>query len=272
MAQSLRLLDRERLSQKNQPPPLRPVNAAGLSPLAPAEVPPAGPSLLRNSLALLSGVSAGRSEHEYLPGECIFLQGHPANAVFYIEHGEIKLSVVARNGKQAIVDILGEHAFFGEGCLAGEPVRVATAVAVQRSTIVRLEKRALLGLFRRVPLVAEEFITQLASRNLRMQADLADHIFNSSEKRLARLLLNMARVTHRSAALAPIPRISQETLAEMVGTTRSRVSFFLNRFRECGFITYDRSAIHVHRSLFTVLAADKTDDLAPAPDPESASS
>jgi len=269
MAQSLRLPDRDRLSQKNQLPTLRAVTGAGPISLMPPEPMPRGPSLLRNSLALLAGVSAGRSEHEYLPGECIFLQGQPANAVFFIEHGEVKLSVVARNGKQAIVDILGEHAFFGEGCLAGEPVRVATAVAVQRSIVVRLEKRALLGLFRRVPVVAEEFITQLASRNLRMQADLADHIFNSSEKRLARLLINMARIGPRSADFAPIPRTSQETLAEMVGTTRSRVSFFLNRFRECGFISYDRSAIHVHRSLLTVLATGQADEPAPDPAPES---
>lgn len=204
---------------------------------------------------LLAGLTVGRSEREYGPNETIFLQGETASAVFYIESGEVKLGVVSRNGKQAIVDILGENAFFGEGCLAGEPVRVVTAVTVKRSKIIRLEKRALLTLFQRDPSVAQEFITQLASRNLRMQADLADHIFNSSEKRLARLLLNLARAG-KSPGLGVIPRISQETLAEMVGTTRSRVSFFLNRFRECGFITYNRSAIHVNRSLLSVLSRD----------------
>jgi CRP/FNR family transcriptional regulator, cyclic AMP receptor protein len=219
-----------------------------------------GPSPF-NPSQLLAGFPAGRSERDYSPNESIFLQGDPANAVFYIERGEVKLSVISKNGKQAIVDILGENAFFGEGCLAGEPVRVATAIALQRSMIIRLEKRALLGMFQRVPSVAEEFITQLASRNLRMQADLADHIFNSSEKRLARLLLNLAKAGKHPGLLGVIPRISQETLAEMVGTTRSRVSFFLNRFRECGFISYNRSAIEVHRSLLSVLSGHEASDL-----------
>jgi CRP/FNR family transcriptional regulator, cyclic AMP receptor protein len=205
---------------------------------------------------LLAGFTVGRSEHEYHANRTVFLQGEPANAVFYIESGEVKLSVVSRNGKQAIVDILGESAFFGEGCLAGEPVRVATAVTLQRSKIIRLEKRVLLDLFQRVPSIAEEFITQIASRNLRMQADLADHIFNSSEKRLARLLFNLAREAKHPGRHGVIPRISQETLAEMVGTTRSRVSFFLNRFRECGFITYNRTAIQVNPSLLSVLSHD----------------
>ena len=215
---------------------------------------------LFNPSQLLADFPTGKTEREYSPNETIFLQGDPANAVFYIERGEVKLSVISKNGKQAIVDILGENAFFGEGCLAGEPIRVATAIALHRAMIIRLEKRSLLGLFQRIPSVAEEFITQLASRNLRMQADLADHIFNSSEKRLARLLLNMAKAGKRPGLLGVIPRISQETLAEMVGTTRSRVSFFLNRFRECGFISYDRSAIHVHRSLLNVLAREQSSD------------
>jgi CRP/FNR family transcriptional regulator, cyclic AMP receptor protein len=207
---------------------------------------------------LLSNSPVGRSERKYSPAETIFLQGDTANAVFYIESGEVKLSVVSKNGKQAIVDILGENTFFGEGCLAGEPIRVVTAIALQRSKIIRLEKRALLGLFQRVPTVAEEFISQLASRNLRMQADLADHIFNSSEKRLARLLLNLARISNSPGSLGVIPRMSQETLAEMVGTTRSRISFFLNRFRECGFISYSRNSIQVHRSLLGVLSRDQS--------------
>ena len=205
---------------------------------------------------LLSSSPAGRSEREYAPNETVFLQGEPANAVFYIDRGEVKLSVLSRDGKQAIVDILGEDAFFGEGCLAGEPIRVVTAIALQRSKIIRLEKRALLSLFHRIPTVAEEFISQLASRNLRMQADLADHIFNSSEKRLARLLLNMAQASNRSGQLGVIPVISQETLADMVGTTRSRISFFMNRFRKLGFVTYNRSAIQVKRSLLNVLSRD----------------
>lgn len=207
---------------------------------------------------VLSSLLLGKSERDYLSNETIFLQGEPANAVFFVERGEVKLSVLSKNGKQAIVDILGENTFFGEGCLAGEPIRVVTAIALQRSKIIRVEKRALLGLFQRVPTVAEEFISQLASRNLRMQADLADHIFNSSEKRLARLLVNLARAGKSAGSIQVIPRMSQETLADMVGTTRSRVSFFLNRFRECGFISYNRNSIQVHRSLLGVLSRDKT--------------
>ena len=205
---------------------------------------------------LLVGLPIRRSVREYPPNETVFLQGDPANAVFYIERGEVKLSVLSKNGKQAIVDILGENAFFGEGCLAGEPIRVVTAIALQRSEIIRLEKRDLLTLFQRVPRVAEEFISQLASRNLRMQAELADHIFNSSEKRLARLLLNLAKMDRAAGFLGVIRNVNQETLAEMVGTTRPRVSFFLNRFRGCGFINYDRTSIQVHRSLLSVLSAD----------------
>jgi len=213
---------------------------------------------IANSRQPLPNLPVGRSERGYSPNETIFLQGEPANAVFYIEHGEVKLSVLSKNGKQAIVDILGENTFFGEGCLAGEPIRVVSAIALQRSRIIRLEKRALLGLFQRVPTVAEEFISQLASRNLRMQADLADHIFNSSEKRLARLLLNLAKIGGSAGSMGVIPRMSQETLAEMVGTTRSRISFFLNRFRKCEFISYDRTSLQVHRSLLSVLSRGKS--------------
>lgn len=231
--------------------------ASELEPIAgdPADIEPAGTVAHPHLVQIFSGIDVGACVRHYLPGDNIFLQGDPANAVFYIERGEVKLGVVSTNGKQAIVDILAERSFFGEGCLAGEPVRVVTAIAVQPCTIIRLEKRALLSLFHRSPSVAEEFIGQLASRNLRMQADLADHIFNSSEKRLARLLLNMARPGKRQGGV--IPHVTQEMLAEMVGTTRSRVSFFLNRFRECGYISYNRNALQVHRSLLTVLSGDK---------------
>lgn len=226
------------------------------APSDPDFVPPAMPARPRLPPdQLLAGIDVGTCVREYSPNETIFFQGDPANAVFYIERGEVKLGVVSRGGKQAIVDILGENSFFGEGCLAGEPVRAVTAIAVRQTTVIRLEKRVLFALFHRSPSVAEEFISQLASRNVRMQADLADHIFNSSEKRLARLLLNMAKGRKRQGGL--IPHVTQETLAEMVGTTRPRISFFLNRFRECGFISYNRNAIQVHRSLLTVLSPEK---------------
>lgn len=217
-------------------------------------------SAVPNRRELLASLASVKSEREYAPNETIFSQGELADAVFYIDHGEVKLSVLSPNGKQAIVDIRGEDAFFGEGCLAGEPIRVVTAIALQRSRIIRLEKGTLLNLFQRVPAVAEAFISQLASRNLRMQADLADHIFNSSEKRLARLLLNMARDNKRSGESDVIPMISQETLADMIGTTRSRISFFMNRFRKLGLVTYNRSGIKVSQSLESVLSSEVASD------------
>lgn len=214
----------------------------------------------RDRRELLASLAPVKSEREYAPNETIFSQGELANAVFYIDRGEVKLSVVSPNGKQAIVDILGQDAFFGEGCMAGEPIRVVTAIALKRSKIIRLENSTLLNLFQRVPGVAEAFISQLASRNLRMQADLADHIFNSSEKRLARLLLNMARDKKRFGGSDVLPTISQETLADMVGTTRSRINFFMNRFRKLGLITYNRRGIQVSKSLATVLSSDIVPD------------
>lgn len=213
-----------------------------------------------NPREVLMGLQVGRSVREYPSNETVFFQGDTANAVFYVERGEVKLSVLSKNGKQAIVDIIGENAFFGEGCLAGEPVRVATAITLQSSRIIRLEKRALFALFRSDPLIAEVFVSQLASRNLRMQADLADHIFNSSEKRLARLLLNLAKTERRPGIVGVISGISQETLAEMVGTTRPRVSYFLNRFRDLGFISYTRNAIEVRNSLKDAVSREKATD------------
>ena len=198
-------------------------------------------------------LSAGKTAQVYLAEECVFSQGDAADAVFYVQSGKVKLTVVAKSGKEAVIAILSQASFFGEGCLAGQPIRMATASADQKSTIVRVEKHAMVELLHREPVFAEQFLAYLLSRNIRMEADLVDHLFNSSEKRLARLLLLMANFGQESKPLPLIARVSQETLAEMIGTTRSRVSFFMNRFREMGFIEYNGGGVNVHSSLVSVV-------------------
>jgi CRP/FNR family cyclic AMP-dependent transcriptional regulator len=234
----------------------RPIFALKLIP-SPTEIapPPAGPSAFDPSL-LLAKLGTGKTRQEYQADEAVFSQGNAADATFYIQSGKVKLTVVSKRGKEAVVAILPEHSFFGEGCLAGQPVRMSTASALQRSIIVRVEKSVMLGLLHREPEFAERFLAYLLSRNLRMEADLVDHLFNSSEKRLARLLLLMANFGQESKPIPLIAKISQETLAEMVGTTRSRVSFFMNRFRDMGFIEYNSSGMHVHSSLVSVVLHD----------------
>jgi CRP-like cAMP-binding protein len=198
-------------------------------------------------------LSAGKTAQVYLAEECVFHQGDAADAVFYVQSGRVKLTVVSKSGKEAVIAILSQASFFGEGCLAGQPIRMATASADQKSTIVRVEKRAMVELLHREPVFAEQFLAYLLSRNVRMEADLVDHLFNSSEKRLARLLLLMANFGQESKPIPLIARVSQETLAEMIGTTRSRVSFFMNRFREMGFIDYNGGGVNVHSSLVSVV-------------------
>jgi CRP-like cAMP-binding protein len=205
---------------------------------------------------LLEKLSAGKTTKVYLAEEAIFSQGGAADTVFYIQSGRVKLTVVSNTGKEAVIAILQQACFFGEGCLAGQLLRMATATADEKSTIVRIEKRAMIALLHREPEFAEGFLAYLLSRNIRMEADLVDHLFNSSEKRLARLLLLMANFGQESKPIPLIARISQETLAEMVGTTRSRVSFFMNRFREMGFIEYDGTGVNVHSSLVSVVLHD----------------
>jgi CRP-like cAMP-binding protein len=179
-----------------------------------------------------------------------------ADAVFYIQSGKVKLTAVSKRGKEAVVAILPEASFFGEGCLAGQPLRMATATAVQCATVVRVEKSVMIGLLHKDPEFAESFFAYVLSRNIRMEADLVDHLFNSSEKRLARLLLLMANFGQESKPIPLIAKMSQETLAEMIGTTRSRVSFFLNRFRDLGFIEYNGGGMHIHSSLVSVVLHD----------------
>lgn len=204
----------------------------------------------------LTKLTAGRTSQEYPDKQVIFSQGEAADAVFYIQSGKVKLTVVSKRGKEAVVAILPESSFFGEGCLAGQPVRMSTASTVLRSTIMRVDKSVMLNLLHREPEFAERFLAYLLSRNIRMEADLVDHLFNSSEKRLARLLLLLANFGQESKPIPVIAKMSQETLAEMVGTTRSRVSFFMNRFRDLGFIDYNGGGMHVHSSLVSVVLHD----------------
>jgi CRP-like cAMP-binding protein len=204
----------------------------------------------------LTKLSAGKTSQAYLAEESVFSQGNAADAVFYIQSGKVKLTVVSKTGKEAVVAILSEGSFFGEGCLAGQQLRMSTASAVERSTIFRVTKQAMVALLHQDPEFAERFLAYLLSRNIRMEADLVDHLFNSSEKRLARLLLLMANFGQESKPIPLIAKMSQETLAEMVGTTRSRISFFLNRFREMGFIEYDGGGMQVHSSLVSVVLHD----------------
>ena len=185
----------------------------------------------------------------------MFSQGDPAHAVFYIQKGKIKLTVVSKEGKEAVVAILGFGDFFGEGCLAGQSVRMATATTMSVCSIMRLEKAGVVRLLHEQPAFSDLLLHHLLSRNIRIEEDLVDQLFNSSEKRLARVLLLLANFGKDGKPEAVIPKISQETLAEIVGTTRSRVSFFMNRFRKMGFIDYN-GGLEVHSSLLNVILHD----------------
>jgi CRP-like cAMP-binding protein len=184
--------------------------------------------------------------------ETVFAQGDAADSVFYIQKGRVKLSVVSAQGKEAVVAILDAKDFFGEGCLAGQTRRMATATAMTDAAIVRLEKAAVVRVIHHEPEFSDVFIAHLLGRNIRVEADLVDQLFNSSEKRLARLLLLLANFGQEEEPQPMIAKISQETLAEMIGTTRSRVSHFMNKFRKLGFISYN-GGIEVHRALLNVV-------------------
>jgi CRP/FNR family cyclic AMP-dependent transcriptional regulator len=209
--------------------------------------------------SFLAAVGEGRSIGEYRKDQIIFSQGDPADAVFYIQSGKVKISVVSEQGKEAVVAMLGTNDFFGEGCLAGQPLRIATVAAIMDSVIVRLEKAAIVCVIQQEPAFSEMFIAHLLSRAVRVEADLVDQLFNSSEKRLARLLLLMANFGKDNKPEPILAKISQETLADMIGTTRSRVSFFMNKFRKLGFIDYNggNGGIEVHSSLLNVVLHDE---------------
>jgi CRP/FNR family cyclic AMP-dependent transcriptional regulator len=208
-----------------------------------------------NPKSFLAMVGEGRSIGEYHKDEIVMSQGDPADAVFYIQRGKVKLTVVSEQGKEAVVAMLGANDFFGEGCLAGQAQRIATAATMTDSVIVRLEKAAIVRVIRQEPAFAGMFIAHLLARAIRVEADLVDQLFNSSEKRLARLLLLLAKFGKDEKPEPILAKITQETLADMIGTTRSRVSFFMNKFRKLGFIAYNGS-IEVHSSLLNVVLHD----------------
>jgi CRP-like cAMP-binding protein len=204
---------------------------------------------------LLTKANGGKTLVEYRSNDHIFGQGDPAHAIFYIKSGKVKLSVVSKQGKEAVVAILREGDFFGEGCLAGQQVRMATAVAMSDCSVMRLEKTVMVRFLREDPSFAELFLTHVLSRNIKIEEDLVDQLFNSSEKRLARVLLLLANFGQKSTPKTTIPKISQETLASIVGTTRSRVNFFMNRFRKLGFIDYN-GGLKIHSSLLNIVLHD----------------
>lgn len=204
----------------------------------------------------LSHVGDGRSIAKYKAGQLVFSQGNPADAVFYIQRGKVKITVVSEQGKEAVVAMLGKNEFFGEGCLGGQSVRVSTAEVMTDAVISRLDKAAIFRVIREEPAFSELFIAHLLSRAVRVEADLVDQLFNSSEKRLARLLLLLANFGKEGKPEPMIAKISQETLAQMIGTTRARVSFFMNKFRKLGFISYN-GGIEVHTSLLNAVLNDQ---------------
>ena len=207
---------------------------------------------------LLTGISKGRTVLEYDGNRNIFLQGQPADSVFFLLRGRVKLSVTSSEGKEAIVATLGSGEFFGEGCLAGQPLRMATAMTVEDCTLTRVEKVTITRMLHEEQGVAELFVTHLLSRIIRYEADLVDQLFNSSEKRLARILLLLSHFSKESKTETVVPGINQENLAQMVGTTRSRISHFMNKFRKLGFIDYNGSEMTVHRGLLSVVLDDDT--------------
>jgi len=207
--------------------------------------------------AFLAGLDRGKTVLEYGANRTIFVQGDPADSVYYLREGKVKLAVTSQQGKEAIVTVLGDNEFFGEGCLAGQPLRIATAIAVTDCTLYRIERSLMVRLLHEQHGISELFITHLLSRNIRFEGDLVDQLFNSSEKRLARILLLLAHFGKESRTEAVHPGINQEHLAQMVGTTRSRVSHFMNKFRTLGFIDYAGSgALTVNSGLLSVVLND----------------
>jgi len=202
----------------------------------------------------LAGVTRGKTAVEYGSNHTIFKQGEPADSVFYVRSGKVKLAATSERGKEAIVAVVNGGEFFGEGCLAGQPLRMATATAMTDSTMHRIEKPLMMRMLHEQLDVSEFFVEHLLSRNVRFEEDLVDQLFNSSEKRLARILLLLAHFGKESRSEPLVPRINQATLAEMVGTTRSRVSHFMNKFRKHGFVNYNMGGeMTVHSGLLSVV-------------------
>ena len=208
-----------------------------------------------NAQAFLESAGLSRRIVEYPRGAAIFTQGDPCEHVLYIQKGDVKLSVVSHAGREAVVAMLGAGEFFGEGCLAGQPFRMGTATATTDSVIMLVDKRKMVRLLHNQRAMSDRFIAHMLARNIKIEEDLIDQLFNSSEKRLARTLLLLARYGKHDKPIRAVPLISQETLAEMVGTTRSRVNFFMKKFQRLGFIDY-RNGLKVNNSLLTVILHD----------------
>jgi CRP/FNR family cyclic AMP-dependent transcriptional regulator len=210
----------------------------------------------------LETIAKGRVIATHQPKQILFSQGDAADSVFYIKSGKVKVTVVSKQGKEAVVAILGEHAFLGEGCLLGQPKRLATASAMTECVTMRVDKAEIVRVLHDEPTFSQMFVTHILARNARVEEDLVDQLFNSTEKRLARLLLLMANFGKDGRPEPIIAKISQETLAEMIGTTRSRVSHFMNKFRQLGFIGYN-GHLEVHSSLLSVVLSEQPRSVKP---------
>jgi CRP/FNR family transcriptional regulator, cyclic AMP receptor protein len=206
--------------------------------------------------SLLADISYEKTVTEYRSARTVFKQGQPADSLFYLRQGKVKLTAISPQGKEAIVAVLGSCEFFGEGCLTGQRLRIATAIAMTDCTIERIERSVMVRLLHEQHKLSEMFIKHLLSRNLRYEADLVDQLFNSSEKRLARILLQLAHFGKESRAENVIPGVTQETLAQMVGTSRSKVGRFMNKFKGLGFINYNGHGLTVNSSLLNVVLHD----------------
>jgi CRP/FNR family transcriptional regulator, cyclic AMP receptor protein len=212
-----------------------------------------------NPNTFLATIGVGRNQLTFARKQGIFAQGDTADAVFYVQEGKVKLTVVSKTGREATIGLLSEGDFFGEGALAGQTLRMGSAAAMTDCEILRIDKRAMMDALHREHAFSDLFVAYLLSRNVRYEEDLVDQLFNSSEKRLARVLLLLAHFGKEGVPEPVVPRISQESLAEMVGTTRSRVSFFMNRFRKLGFVDYSGGpdgGLQVHSSLLSVVLHD----------------
>ena len=205
---------------------------------------------------LLAKVGPGKSFAKYRRGQTIYEQGEPADSVFFVQDGKVKVTVLSEQGKEAVVALLVAGDFFGEGCLAGQPLRTASVAAMEDSAIARIDMASIINMLNQDPAFSEIFTAHLLARSIRVEEDLIDQLFNSSEKRLARVLLLLANFGKEGKPIPVIPKMSHEMLAEMVGTTRSRISFFMNKFRRLGFINYN-GTLQVHNSLLSVVLHDQ---------------
>jgi CRP/FNR family transcriptional regulator, cyclic AMP receptor protein len=243
-----------RTKSKKRPMPKRLVRLAPKPRIAPSKAAKIAKLVRFDPQVFLDTVGVGRFIGKYKTGETVFLQGDPADAVFYIQKGKVQVMVLSKEGKEGVIAVLGPGEFFGEGCLAAQPFHIATATVTADSAIVKVEKQTMIRVLREEPTLSQMFMSFLLTRRVQVEADLIDHLFNSSEKRLARILLLLASVG-KEGKMETIPKINQEILAARVGTTRSRVNFFLNKFRKLGFIEYN-GMLKVHTSLLNVIVHD----------------